>query len=260
MSGTGASEARPSTSGAVDVSVVVPTKDEADNVRPLLSRLVPVLESIGSSEVLFVDDSDDHTPEVVREVTALVPVRLIHREPSGRKGGLGGAVIEGFRAARGRMMVVMDADLQHPPELVPALVAPLVRGEAQVAVASRFLEGGSSLGLSGPLRRLAAMGTRSLAGRVVPKIRHVTDPMSGYFAVERSVLEDGPASSEGFKILLDVLAHGSWSSVVEVPYVFAQRSAGSSKATPAVGLTYLRQLWRIRQGVVRSGSVHASRR
>lgn len=230
-----------------DVSVVIPTRDEASNITPLVERLMPPLRSIGVAEIIFVDDSDDDTPSKIRGASSPIRIQLIHRQRELRYGGLGGAVLEGFKRANGTVIVVMDADLQHPPEMIPSLVAPIKAEDAEIVIASRFVEGGTSSGLSGPVRRLAAAATRVMAGYALPRIRHVSDPMSGYFAISRSVLKTGPIWSDGFKILLDVLAQGSWSAAVEVPYVFAEREAGESKASAAVAMAYLRQLWRIRK-------------
>ena len=115
------------------LSVVVPTRNEALNVETLVSRLGAALNELGKDwELLFVDDSDDRTPEVVRGLSGLAfPVRLMHREPGERAGGLGGAVQRGFAEARGGVIVVMDGDLQHPPEVLPALVAPVLSGDVE---------------------------------------------------------------------------------------------------------------------------------
>jgi glycosyltransferase involved in cell wall biosynthesis len=124
------------------LSVVVPTRNEALNVGPLAARLQAALsQTAGGWELIFVDDSDDNTPEVVGRLADAVgvvsPVRLLHRPRGMRSGGLGGAVRDGFGVARGRVVAVMDADLQHPPEVLPALIAPVLSGEEPVWLGGR---------------------------------------------------------------------------------------------------------------------------
>jgi dolichol-phosphate mannosyltransferase len=148
------SDAAPAVDAPARVCVLVPTRNEAGNVGPLVARLGPVLAGLGG-EVLFVDDSDDHTPAVVAAAAsaAAVPVRLLHRARAERTGGLGGAVQEGLAAATARWTVVMDGDLQHPPERVPELIAAAERG-ADLVVATRYAGEGSAGGLSSRFRGL----------------------------------------------------------------------------------------------------------
>ncbi len=149
------------------VTIVVPTFNEAPNVEALVSRIVALPDS-HRYEVLFVDDSVDDTPaEVARiAVEAPITVRLLHRDRP--VGGLSGAVIEGLRAASNDACVVMDGDLQHPPEIVPDLVAQFAKGESDVVVASRYVGGGSSKGLSGFNRNIVSRTTTALTKAMFP--------------------------------------------------------------------------------------------
>src|SRR4026209_2579847 len=108
-----------------DVSMVIPTRNEAGNIEPLLMRIHQAMKGI-AAEVVFVDDSSDETPEVIGKLQEWfpLPIKLIHRPKEARKNGLGGAVVEGFKATQGTWMCVMDADLQHPPEMIPRLSRP----------------------------------------------------------------------------------------------------------------------------------------
>jgi dolichol-phosphate mannosyltransferase len=148
---------------APDLSVIVPTRNEAGNIRPLLARLGDALRGT-AAEVLVVDDSDDATPEIARRIAAgsALPVRVHARPPGQRPGGLGGAVLAGLTEALGPLCVVMDADLQHPPELLGTLLN-AARSGADFVIASRFMDGGADDGLSGYLGRLA--GLRAQARR-----------------------------------------------------------------------------------------------
>jgi dolichol-phosphate mannosyltransferase len=231
----------------VALSVVVPTRNEAPNVELLEQRLGAALaDTPGGWELIFVDDSDDSTPRVV---TGLIgaghPVRLLHRDKAARTGGLGGAVQEGFKLARGTVLAVMDADLQHPPEVVPALVAPVLSGEAALVAGSRYSWGGADAGLAGPGRQLVSRTCRAVVHLVVPVSRPLDDPMSGLFAFRRSLLDGVVLRTTGYKILLEVTVRARPVPVRNVGFDFAPRHAGSSKATLREGLVFLGHLVRL---------------
>ncbi len=229
------------------VSVVVPTRNEVANVGPLAARLAETLKDVeGGWELLFVDDSDDPTPDAVGSLRSLgLPVDLLHRRPGARPGGLGGAVQEGFARVRGTVIVVMDADLQHPPEVVPALVAPVLAGEAVLVAGSRYVWAGGDAGLSGPWRHLVSRSCRSLVHLLVPPSRPLQDPLSGLFALQRSLLDGVALRPEGYKILLEVVVRARPGRVGNVGFDFAPRQTGSSKATVRQGLLFFKHLARL---------------
>lgn len=230
---------------ACALSVVVPTRNEALNVVVLAGRVTTALEPLpGGWELLFVDDSDDNTPEVVRALVSSgrANVRLLHRDRGARPGGLGGAVQEGFAQARGSVIAVMDADLQHPPEVLPALIEPVLSGNAELVAGSRYGQDGETAGLDGPWRRFVSWSCRWLARRFVPESRVLEDPLSGLFAFDRSVIEGVELRPDGYKILLEVAARGNWQTADNIPYTFAERNAGNSKAGLREGLIFLRHL------------------
>lgn len=230
------------------VTVVVPTRNERGNVAPLVDRLTRVLAG-ESCRILFVDDSDDGTPLEVVRVAALcrTPVDLVHREPGQRHGGLGGAVLEGLRAARSPWAVVMDGDLQHPPELVPELVDTGMREHAEVVVASRRVPGGSAQGLSSFGRAMVSSSSTVLSKLVFPgNLRGISDPMSGFFAVRLDAFDLDAMHPRGFKILLEMLAREGQVTKAEVPFTFGERLSGESKASMREGMTFVRQLASLR--------------
>jgi dolichol-phosphate mannosyltransferase len=232
------------------VSVIVPTYNEAPNVAELVARVSATVADLDGVrvEMIFVDDSTDTTPLVIRQVadTAALPVRLIHRETP--VGGLGGAVVEGIRAAAGDWCVVMDGDLQHPPELIPVLLAAGAASGADVVVASRYCGDGSASGLSGGLRRMVSSGSTLLTKAMFPRrLRDCTDPMTGFFALRSAAIDLDDLQPRGFKILLELLARQPL-KVVEEPFVFGERVAGESKAGVAEGMRFLRQLAGLRFG------------
>ncbi|HTV11450.1 MAG TPA: glycosyltransferase [Acidimicrobiales bacterium] len=229
------------------VTVVIPTRNEAPNIEPLVTRLGSALAgTFPRWEAVFVDDSEDATPQVVRGLHELgFPLRLVHREPGARPGGLGGAVVAGFGVASGEVIVVMDADLQHPPEVVPDLVAPVLAGEAALVAGSRYVWGGGAAGLDGPWRHLVSRSCRALVHVLLPPSRALQDPMSGFFALRRSFVDGAVLRPEGYKILLEVAVRARPDRVSNVGFTFAPRHAGSSKATLRQGLVFFKHLSRL---------------
>ncbi|WP_166644417.1 glycosyltransferase family 2 protein [Microbacterium sp. BK668] len=231
----------------MQLSIIVPTYNEAPNVGELVDRVAAATEGI-DAELIFVDDSTDATPDEVRRVAASapLPVRLIHREK--RTGGLGGAVLEGLLAAEADACLVMDGDLQHPPEEIPALFHRYRRGDADVVVASRYSGGGTSGGLSDRTRVAVSKASTALTRAMFPiRLKDVTDPMTGFFLVDRHAIELDTLKPRGFKILLEMLARKNL-RVAEVPFDFAGRHAGESKASMRQGIHFLTQLTLLRFG------------
>jgi glycosyltransferase involved in cell wall biosynthesis len=235
-----------------ELAVLVPTRDEAANIEELLGRIAGAVTGI-PTEVLFVDDSDDDTPAVIRAAAhrrlgGACRVSLLHRQGSRRAGGLGGAVADGLHAVNAPWVCVLDADLQHPPEVIPRLLAAAQRDRADLAVASRYCAMGRGDGL-GPVRALISTACGSAAKWLFPvRLRGVTDPMSGFFLVRRSAVSPDALRPRGFKILLELLVrHGGLRST-EVGFTFADRHAGESKGTLREGLTYLAALGDLRLG------------
>ncbi len=218
------------------LTVIIPTYNEAENLPELVDRLCRVLNNV---EILIVDDdSPDGTAAVAAKLAERYPVRVIVRK---NRRGLSTAVVEGARAAAGDIVVVMDADLQHPPEVVPSLVEAAEGG--CLAVGSRYVKGGRVV--QWPLaRRLSSRGAVLLARLLLPEARRVRDPVSGFFAFRRDCLASLKPTGL-YKILLDVLVQCKPSCVVEVPFVFGQRTRGRSKLGWRQMLDYLRQVLRL---------------
>ncbi|MGY2905470.1 dolichol-phosphate mannosyltransferase [Bradyrhizobium sp. URHC0002] len=227
----------PSQAGLPELSVVVPTFNERDNVTVLYRRLEATLSGI-AWEVVFVDDnSPDGTWEVVRALARKDSrVRCVRR--IGRR-GLSGACIEGILASSGPYAAVIDADLQHDETQLPKMVALLRSGEAELVVGSRYIEGGSADSFN--KQRAGASQLATEVARRVLKVE-VADPMSGFFMIRRDRFEElaPQLSTQGFKILLDLIAtaHGKLRAV-EVPYTFGSRQHGESKLDSMVALDFL---------------------
>ena len=227
--------------GAPVVSLIIPTRNEANNVEPLVGRVTSALAAT-PFEICFVDDSDDITGDLLLDLAQSNPsIRCVLRQGADRKGGLSTAVVAGLRMARGRYVCVMDADLQHPPELIPVLLGEADRG-ADLVVASRYAPGGSHEGLGTPVRRLVSRAATVVARLLFKEARQSSDPLSGFFLCRRALIDGIEFRPVGFKILLELLVCVPALHVVDVPMTQAARAEGVSKATARQGLLYVRHL------------------
>ena len=202
------------------LSVVVPTYNEAGSVPKLAERLHAALGARDWELVIVDDGSPDGTADIAAALAPRIPTNVVRRAG---KGGLASAVIAGFAAARGDILVVMDADLSHPPELVPALLS-AIEGGADLAVGSRYVAGGGVE--DWPMKRQIVSRVACLMGNALVPVRDAT---SGFFALRRSVIDGVTLNPIGFKIGFEVIARGRYRSVVEVPYTFRDRELGASK-------------------------------
>ncbi len=218
-------------SAGATVSLVVPTLNEAENVEPLLRRVLATGAPL--HEIVFVDDgSRDGTRERVRSLVASVPVRLVARDQPTL--GLAGAVVAGARAATGQIVALMDADLSHPPEKLPELVGPILRGEADLVIGSRYVPGGTTPGW--PLwRRIMSRA----GGLVSYPLTSVHDSGSGFFAIWRERLLEFAPDGSGFKAVFQILLEAEGRlRVREIPIAFRDRERGSSKMSFKVALLF----------------------
>ena len=219
-----------------DLSVIIPTYNERDNLEELISRLDRCLAGV-HWEVIFVDDdSPDGTSEAITAIALSDPrVRSIRRV--GRR-GLSTACIEGMASSSAPFLAVMDADLQHDEKLLPEMLQRLTNGNYDLAVGSRYVEGGSLGDWSRGRRILSRVAT--ISAQKLTRCS-IADPMSGFFMLRREVFLQAihNLSGQGFKILLDILASTPKPlRIVELPYRFGIRLAGESKLTSMVTLEY----------------------
>ena len=218
------------------VAVVVPTLNEVENIDELLTAVLAQSGPTLALEVIVVDDgSRDGTQDRVREWETKAPVRLLVRDAAD---GLIGAVVEGARLATTEIVVVMDADLSHPPKRIPDLVRPIIEGERDMVIGSRYVAGGATPGW--PLRRRFIS---RVASALAWPLTDVHDSLSGFFAVRRDRVLAVETDAAGFKIALEILVRGGESlRVAEVPIAFVDRTRGTSKMSAGVILTYLLRL------------------
>ena len=223
------------------ISIIVPTYREAENLRPLTRRVFGALREAGlDAELIIVDDNScDGSAEIVDELRGRYPVRIVVRTA---ERGLSSAVLRGFAEARHDILVVLDADLSHPPEVIPELVRCIHRGNADFVIGSRYVTGAHIEANWSFLRRLNSWAATLLARPLTP----VRDPMSGFFALPRTTLNRAaPLDPIGYKIALELMVKARCRTCVEVPITFADRTAGASKLTFAQQARYLRHLTRL---------------
>lgn len=229
------------------VTIIVPTFNERENIAELIARVAAALAG-RDAEILVVDDSTDDTAGEVERVSAGagLPVRVIRRTEN--TGGLGGAVALGLSEAAGDVCIVMDGDLQHPPEVIPQLLSRFEQGDVDIVAASRYMGGGDSRGLGTAMRFGVSRAATWLTKAMFPRrLATSTDPMTGFFLVDRQSLDLPGLRPQGFKILLEILARSDV-RIAEVPMEFSERRNGTSKASLRQGATFIAHLTRLRFG------------
>lgn len=223
------------------ISLIIPTLNEAENLQPLVERIAGAMAG-QAYEILIVDDnSRDQTPEICRKLAEQYPLHLLVRQnPSN---GLSGAVLHGMAEAKGEILLVMDADLQHPPEKIPEMIQKLEDEGADFVIGSRHVPGGSVQQEWSLWRRINSWVATVLAR---PFAGAVSDPMSGFFGLRRSTYERALRLTPlGYKIGLELICKCRIGRVHEVPIHFGTRQRGESKLTVKQQFKYLEHLSRL---------------
>ena len=220
-----------------DLTVIIPTYKEESNIRNIITEVDAVFKRNNlKGEILVIDDnSPDGTISIVNEIKKTTPnvnliVRLADR-------GLSQSVVKGFVHASSDILVVIDADLSHPPSLIPAMYTGIMEGN-DIVIGSRYMEGGGIR--KWPIKRhIISLGATFLGRLLFPD---VLDPVSGFFAVRKSVVAKAPLKPHGYKILLEVLGKGTWEKDKEIPFEFVDRKIGSSKLKLKTIIEYAQQV------------------
>lgn len=245
----------PSSIPAKSFALIVPTLNEGDNIGLLLDSVQSALESVSNPYTIIVvdDGSTDATREIVRNCSRNDSrIKLVARD--GEK-GLAGAILHGWANSDAELLGVIDADLQHPPDLLPSMLAAAADADdVDIVIASRYAKEDGVRGWN-PVRalisRLSTFATRPLLRNHLG----VTDPMAGFFIVRRECIDGLTFQTKGFKLLLEILVRGKIRSAREVPYRFGLRHAGKSKAGAGVAVQYVFLLGRLSwDTVIRSGA------
>jgi dolichol-phosphate mannosyltransferase len=226
------------------LSIVVPTYNERERLADLVHAIFRSYASAGvDGELVIVDDnSPDGTGAIADDLAQHYRIIVVHRAG---KLGLGTAVVEGFERASAPVVGVIDADLSHPPEMLPRMLAAMTRWSADLVIGSRYIPGGGTR--NWPLSRQLMSRLACVAARPLTR---VVDATSGLFLIRRDLARTVRISAGGFKICLELLVRARPASVVEVPYVFSDRAAGESKMNTREALGYftqLRDLWRFQR-------------
>jgi dolichol-phosphate mannosyltransferase len=229
------------------LSVVIPTRNEAATITPFLKRLLFALKSI-EAEIIVIDDSDDGTVEILGEFAdnSACSRVLVHHRSAGSvpQRTLGTAVVDGIRLARGEFVCVMDADGQHPPEIIPLMLVRARDTGAEYVGGTRYVPGGSAEGLNGWTRKAVSrvLGLVARAAFFYTPVHQLTDPLSGFFLFRREIVQNVVLQPIGWKISLEILIRARVQDAIEVPYVFATRAEDASKANCRQGLLFLTHL------------------
>ena len=228
-----------------EVSVVIPTYNEAGGIEQLISALTDVFARANiKGEIVVVDDnSPDGTGALVDSLASRYPVRCVHRAG---KLGLASAVIDGWATCSSQIIGVMDADFSHDPKIIPTMVDAIRNGECELAIGSRYIPGGGIT--NWPWRRRV---TSRVAIMLAMPLTPVKDITSGFLFCKRSVIDGVTLDPIGFKIGLEVIMKGKYRKAKEVPYVFTDRRHGSSKLNSNEIANYLKQLGKIYAGAGR---------
>ena len=216
------------------LSIVIPTYNEAKSIGILVGQIARILGSETFEIVVVDDDSPDGTWQIVEQLPADLHARVVRRHA---RRDLSKAVVEGFAAARGGILGVMDADLSHPPELIPAMLSLIRADGVDMVVASRLVPGGGTEDWPASRKLTSRIGT--LLAR---PFTHVRDPMSGYFLFKREAIEGVRLRPRGYKICLEILVRGNVRRVREIPFIFRDRTTGESKIGLRQDFDYLVQL------------------
>jgi dolichol-phosphate mannosyltransferase len=227
----------------ISFSIIIPTYNESQNILRLIDAIEENVPRDILSEIVIVDDnSPDGTGQIVEKHTKprVSFVRVIHRQ---KKEGLVSAILDGIANSKGQNILIMDADFSHPPETIPLIVKELLRDPNCIVVASRYVTGGSIKGWPFK-RRLISNGAVKIARHGL-KVQNVKDPMSGFFALRRDIIENIKIDSSGYKILLEILVKVRKVRVKEVPYTFVDRKSGKSKLGLNVMLDYTKSVWHL---------------
>jgi len=264
-----------SNSNVVTFSVVIPTYNESENILRLITEIENNLPTSHFTEIIIVDDnSPDGTGKLVenyiQEQNAKLEngrdnssnsssknyrVKVVHRRA---KNGLIPAILDGVKQSTGMNVLIMDADFSHPPEVIPKMMRELALNPNSIIIGSRFIEGGRVVGWP-QRRKLLSKGASALA-RLGLNVKRVKDPMSGFFALPRELIQNISIDTKGYKILLEILVKNKEIPIREIPYTFIDRQSGKSKMNYNVIMNYAEAIWQLYRHGQKSGQVEISER
>jgi len=240
------------------ISIIIPTYNESENIIGLLDKIKQNLSQNVFTEIIIVDDnSPDGTGNIVQNYInddikiksekqnanfkeQLYSIKIVNRKI---KNGLIPAILEGVKSSKGDYILIMDADFSHPPEIIPKIIAKLLDTSSSIVIASRYTKDGSIIGW--PFKRRLISKGAAIIAKFGLSVNNVTDPMSGFFAVPRSILENIKIDTKGYKILLEILVKSKNVPIFETPYTFLDRKSGKSKMGFNVIFDYVGSVWQL---------------
>jgi len=229
-----------------EVSIIIPTYNESENIIQVLKSIGEHISKDIATEAIVIDDnSPDGTGRIVEdyindaENKTGYTIGVIHRKT---KSGLSSAILDGIQHSSGETIVVMDSDFSHPPKIIPQLIEEIKTSKYDIVIASRYTEGGEVSGWS-TKRKLISKTAKGIA-KVGLGVNE-SDPMSGFFAFNRNVLEGIKFDAIGYKMLLEILVKTRGAKVKEIPYTFTDRTRGSSKLDSSTMFDYVKSVWKL---------------
>jgi len=256
-----------SNSNVVTFSVVIPTYNESENILSLITEIEKNLPRSYFTEIIIVDDnSPDGTGKLVEnyidkeeakakkndtsDSNSNYRLKIVHRTV---KNGLIPAILDGIKQSSGANVLIMDADFSHPPKVIPKMMRELALNPHSIIIGSRFIEGGKVVGWP-QRRKILSKGASTLA-RVGLNVKRVKDPMSGFFALPRELIQNISIDTKGYKILLEILVKNKEIPIKEIPYTFTDRQSGKSKMNSGVIMNYAEAIWQLYKHGQKSGQV-----
>jgi len=230
----------------VEVSIIIPTYNESENIIQVLKSIGEHIPKDITTEAIVVDDnSPDGTGKIVEDYIndaqnkTGYTIGVIHRKT---KSGLSSAILDGIQHSSGETIVVMDSDFSHPPKIIPQLIEEIKTSKYDIVIASRYTEGGEVSGWS-TKRKLISKTAKGIAKAGLGV--NESDPMSGFFAFNRNILEGIKFDAIGYKMLLEILVKTKGAKVKEIPYTFTDRTRGSSKLDSSTMFDYVKSVWKL---------------
>jgi dolichol-phosphate mannosyltransferase len=228
------------------VSIIIPTYNESENIIQVLKSIGEHLPEDIAAEALVVDDnSPDGTGKIIEDYITDAhneigyTIEVIHRKT---KSGLSSAILDGIQHSTGETIVIMDSDFSHPPKIIPELIEEIKTSKCDIVIASRFVPGGTINGWS-TKRKLISKTAKGIAKAGLGV--NESDPMSGFFAFKRKILDGIKFDAIGYKMLLEILVKTKGAKVKEIPYTFTDRTRGSSKLDSSTMLDYVKSVWKL---------------
>lgn len=238
------------------ISLIIPTYNESENIIRLLDKIKENLAPNVFTEIIIVDDNspDGTSNDVQKYIDGDVrpkrgnanfkekpySIKIINRKV---KNGLIPAILEGVKSSCGDYVLIMDADFSHPPEMIPKIIEKVLDNSNSIVIASRYTKDGSIVGW--PFKRRLISKAAAVIAKFGLNVNNVTDPMSGFFAVPRPILENLKIDTKGYKILLEIIVKSKDIPIFELPYTFMDRKSGKSKMGSSVIFDYIGSVWQL---------------